>query len=162
PARFVVAEPARVLDRGLLDVVQVDRVVDVAERVHLVVSHAQADRVLAARRRHGGDYRSVAGGASPLSVAPAGRREGTGRGRTDRPRRRLASGPDGRRRAEVTMGRLRTTSAGGGPVPDAFVRRPFGRTGLEVHPICLGGAPLGSMPEAFAYSVPEAQALATV
>jgi D-threo-aldose 1-dehydrogenase len=47
-------------------------------------------------------------------------------------------------------------------VPDALARRPFGRTGLEVHPICLGGAPLGDMPETFAYSVPEAQALATV
>jgi D-threo-aldose 1-dehydrogenase len=47
-------------------------------------------------------------------------------------------------------------------VPDALVRRPFGRTGLEVHPICLGGAPLGDMPETFAYSVPEEQALATV
>jgi D-threo-aldose 1-dehydrogenase len=47
-------------------------------------------------------------------------------------------------------------------VPDALARRPFGRTGLEVHPICLGCASLGDMPEAFAYSVPEADALATV
>jgi D-threo-aldose 1-dehydrogenase len=47
-------------------------------------------------------------------------------------------------------------------VPDALARRPFGRTGLQVHPICLGCAPLGDMPETFAYSVPEALALATV
>jgi D-threo-aldose 1-dehydrogenase len=47
-------------------------------------------------------------------------------------------------------------------VPDALARRPFGRTGLEVHPICLGCASLGDMPETFAYSVPEADALATV
>jgi D-threo-aldose 1-dehydrogenase len=47
-------------------------------------------------------------------------------------------------------------------VPDTLTRRPFGRTGLEVHPICLGCASLGDMPETFAYSVPEEDALATV
>jgi D-threo-aldose 1-dehydrogenase len=40
--------------------------------------------------------------------------------------------------------------------------RPLGSTGLRVTPICVGGAPLGDMPETFAYSAPEDQALATV
>ena len=40
--------------------------------------------------------------------------------------------------------------------------RPLGSTGLLVTPICVGGAPLGDMPETFAYSAPEAQALATI
>ena len=40
--------------------------------------------------------------------------------------------------------------------------RPLGETGLLVTPICVGGAPLGDMPETFAYSAPEAQALATI
>lgn len=41
-------------------------------------------------------------------------------------------------------------------------KRPFGSTGLHVTPICVGGAPLGDMPETFAYSAPEDQALATI
>ncbi|MCB0128638.1 MAG: hypothetical protein KDE58_40510 [Caldilineaceae bacterium] len=41
-------------------------------------------------------------------------------------------------------------------------KRPFGSTGFQVTPICVGGAPLGDMPETFAYSAPEDQALATV
>lgn len=41
---------------------------------------------------------------------------------------------------------------------DAFARRPFGSSGLEVTPLCLGCAPLASMPEMFS-PVPEAQAL---
>ncbi|MEZ4863418.1 MAG: aldo/keto reductase [Caldilineaceae bacterium] len=41
-------------------------------------------------------------------------------------------------------------------------RRPLGSTGLMVTPICVGGAPLGDMPETFAYSAPEDQALATI
>ncbi|MBX3010371.1 MAG: aldo/keto reductase [Caldilineaceae bacterium] len=41
-------------------------------------------------------------------------------------------------------------------------KRPFGRTGLLVTPLCVGGAPLGDMPETFAYSAPEDQALATI
>ncbi|GAC1427625.1 MAG: aldo/keto reductase [Chloroflexota bacterium] len=40
--------------------------------------------------------------------------------------------------------------------------RPLGTTGLMVHPLCVGCAPLGDMPETFAYSVGEDQALATV
>ncbi len=40
--------------------------------------------------------------------------------------------------------------------------RPLGSTGLQVTPICVGGAPLGDMPETFAYSAPEDQALATI
>ena len=40
--------------------------------------------------------------------------------------------------------------------------RPLGNTGLSVTPLCIGGAPLGDMPETFAYSAPEDQALATV
>src|SRR5579883_409189 len=40
--------------------------------------------------------------------------------------------------------------------------RPLGFTGLQVTPICIGAAPLGNMPETFAYEVPEERALATV
>ncbi|HEY6543095.1 MAG TPA: aldo/keto reductase [Ktedonobacteraceae bacterium] len=40
--------------------------------------------------------------------------------------------------------------------------RPLGSTGLQVTPICIGAAPLGNMPETFAYEVPEERALATV
>jgi D-threo-aldose 1-dehydrogenase len=47
-------------------------------------------------------------------------------------------------------------------MPDMLARRPLGRTGLEVHPICLGCASLGDMPETFAYSVPDEDAFATV
>lgn len=38
----------------------------------------------------------------------------------------------------------------------------LGATGLHVTNLCLGGAPLGDMPETFAYGVPEERALATV
>jgi D-threo-aldose 1-dehydrogenase len=41
-------------------------------------------------------------------------------------------------------------------------KRPFGKTGLAVTPLCVGGAPLGSMPEVFGYSTPEENALATI
>jgi D-threo-aldose 1-dehydrogenase len=41
-------------------------------------------------------------------------------------------------------------------------KRPLGSTGLQVTPICIGCAPLGSMPEDFAYEVPEERALATI
>jgi D-threo-aldose 1-dehydrogenase len=44
----------------------------------------------------------------------------------------------------------------------ALDRRPLGKTGLLVPPLCIGCAPLGDMPETFAYEVPEAQALATI
>ena len=40
--------------------------------------------------------------------------------------------------------------------------RAFGNTGLEVTEVCLGCASLGNMPETFAYSVPEADAQATL
>src|SRR5579884_1554571 len=40
--------------------------------------------------------------------------------------------------------------------------RPLGFTGLQVTPICIGAAPLGNMPETFAYEVPEERALATL
>ena len=40
--------------------------------------------------------------------------------------------------------------------------RPLGSTGLWVTPLCIGTAPLGSMPETFAYKVPEERALATL
>ncbi len=40
--------------------------------------------------------------------------------------------------------------------------RRFGQTDLLVPPVCVGGGPLGNMPQAFGYEVPEAQALATL
>jgi len=40
-------------------------------------------------------------------------------------------------------------------------RRPLGKTSLEVTPICIGGAPLGSMPQNFGYEVPAEQAIET-
>jgi D-threo-aldose 1-dehydrogenase len=47
------------------------------------------------------------------------------------------------------------------PVAPLPLRR-FGQTSLSVTPLCIGCAPLGDMPEAFAYSVGEEQALATL
>jgi D-threo-aldose 1-dehydrogenase len=44
----------------------------------------------------------------------------------------------------------------------ALARKPFGQTGFDVPPIAVGCAPLGNMPEAFAYGVSEEDALATV
>ncbi len=41
-------------------------------------------------------------------------------------------------------------------------RRPLGRSGLEVTPICLGCAPLGSMRRDFGYEVPLERALDTL
>ena len=46
--------------------------------------------------------------------------------------------------------------------PDPTRRRPFGSTGLQVTPLCIGCAPLGNMPETFAYSVTEVDALTTL
>jgi D-threo-aldose 1-dehydrogenase len=40
--------------------------------------------------------------------------------------------------------------------------RPFGQTGLQVAPLCVGCAPLGDMPETFAFSVAEDRALETL
>ena len=37
-------------------------------------------------------------------------------------------------------------------------RRPLGRTGLSVSPVCIGCAPLGDMPETFEYSVSQQRA----
>jgi D-threo-aldose 1-dehydrogenase len=45
---------------------------------------------------------------------------------------------------------------------DPTTKRPFGATGLMVTPLCVGCAPLGNMPETFAYSVSEEQALQTI
>jgi len=47
-------------------------------------------------------------------------------------------------------------------VPRHVSMRPLGLTGLQVTSICMGAAPLGSMPEDFAYEVPEERALATI
>ncbi len=47
-------------------------------------------------------------------------------------------------------------------IPDPLARRPLGSTGLHVMPVCIGAAPLGSMPETFDYGVPEDRALATI
>ena len=46
--------------------------------------------------------------------------------------------------------------------PGPLAQRLLGSTGLQVTPICIGTAPLGSMPETFAYEVPEERALATI
>lgn len=40
--------------------------------------------------------------------------------------------------------------------------RPLGQTGLEVSPLCIGCSIIGNMPETFAYSVSEEQALTTI
>ena len=45
---------------------------------------------------------------------------------------------------------------------DQLPKRPFGSTGLPVTPVSIGCAPLGDMPDTFAYSVGEEQALATL
>ncbi|MEN3534324.1 aldo/keto reductase [Microbispora sp. ZYX-F-249] len=47
-------------------------------------------------------------------------------------------------------------------VPDPAMRRPFGRTGLAVTPICVGTSPLASMPGLYGYEVGEERARATV
>ena len=44
----------------------------------------------------------------------------------------------------------------------SLARRPLGKTGLAVTPLCIGCAPLGDMPETFDYGVSEEQALATI
>jgi D-threo-aldose 1-dehydrogenase len=41
---------------------------------------------------------------------------------------------------------------------DPSSRRPLGRTGLSISPICVGCAPLGNMPKTFEYSVSEQRA----
>jgi D-threo-aldose 1-dehydrogenase len=47
-------------------------------------------------------------------------------------------------------------------MPTFLPLRTFGKTSLRVTPLCVGCAPLGSMPEVFAYDVAEEQALATL
>ncbi|NOU67997.1 aldo/keto reductase [Paenibacillus sp. LMG 31461] len=41
-------------------------------------------------------------------------------------------------------------------------KRPIGNTGLFVSPLCVGGAPLGDMPEIFTFNAPEETALDTI
>jgi D-threo-aldose 1-dehydrogenase len=41
-------------------------------------------------------------------------------------------------------------------------RRPFGKTALQVTPICFGTAALGNMPASYAKAVPQDQAMATI
>lgn len=48
------------------------------------------------------------------------------------------------------------------PSADPLARKPFGQTGLMVPPIAVGCAPLGNMPETFAYGVTEENAVATI
>lgn len=45
---------------------------------------------------------------------------------------------------------------------ELFARRKFGNTSLDVPPVAMGTAPLGDMPAAFGYGVPEDEAVATV
>lgn len=47
-------------------------------------------------------------------------------------------------------------------MPTFLPLRTFGKTTLRVTPLCIGCAPLGNMPETFAYDVAEEQALATL
>jgi D-threo-aldose 1-dehydrogenase len=44
----------------------------------------------------------------------------------------------------------------------SLIPRPLGNTGLSVSPLCIGCAPLGNMPDTFAYEVGEERALQTV
>ncbi|MCI2417852.1 aldo/keto reductase [Saccharopolyspora sp. K220] len=44
----------------------------------------------------------------------------------------------------------------------ALLRRPLGKTGLAVTPLCVGGGPLGSMPQNFGYEVPAERGVDTV
>src|SRR5919201_5857762 len=50
------------------------------------------------------------------------------------------------------------TTVSESPLP----KRALGSSGLMVHPLCIGCAELGDMPQTFAYSVSEEQALATI
>lgn len=57
-----------------------------------------------------------------------------------------------------------TESTTGDRVSSAFAttKRPFGATGLDVTPLCLGCAPLGNMPDTFGYEVSEERAKETI
>jgi D-threo-aldose 1-dehydrogenase len=50
----------------------------------------------------------------------------------------------------------------GNDLTNPLSRRPLGRTGLSVSPICVGCAPLASMPEEFTYAVSEQRAFETL
>ena len=47
-------------------------------------------------------------------------------------------------------------------VRSPLLRRSLGRTGLDVTALCVGGSPLGSVPDVFGYDVPEDRALDTL
>ena len=47
-------------------------------------------------------------------------------------------------------------------VTDPSSRRPLGKTGFSVSPVCVGCAPLGNMPKTFEYSVSEQRAFDTL
>ena len=47
-------------------------------------------------------------------------------------------------------------------MPTFLPLRAFGKTSLRVTPLCIGCAPLGNMPETFAYDVAETRALETL
>jgi D-threo-aldose 1-dehydrogenase len=47
-------------------------------------------------------------------------------------------------------------------MPTFLPLRSFGKTPIRVTPLCIGCAPLGNMPDSFAYEVAEEQALATL
>jgi D-threo-aldose 1-dehydrogenase len=49
-----------------------------------------------------------------------------------------------------------------GPQVQAAARRPLGRTGLLVSPVCLGTGPLASMPQLYGYEVDAGRAEATI
>src|SRR5688572_5896224 len=50
----------------------------------------------------------------------------------------------------------------GTAMPTFLPLRAFGKTTLRVTPLCIGCAPLGSMPETFGYDVAQEQALTTL
>jgi D-threo-aldose 1-dehydrogenase len=50
----------------------------------------------------------------------------------------------------------------GNGVTDPSSRRPLGKTGFSVSPVCIGCAPLGDMPKTFEYSVSEERAFDTL
>jgi len=75
---------------------------------------------------------------------------------------RAAGGADA---GERPAGARHFTSMTGGGRMDGFGEgwsRPLGSTGLQVTALCVGGGPLGSMPEAFGYAVSEEDAIELV
>src|SRR5690606_39043010 len=58
--------------------------------------------------------------------------------------------------------RVRTFIKGENVGKELLARRTFGNTSLEVPPVAMGCAPLGSMEDTFLYAVPEDEAIATV